>query len=175
MFGCVGYVQTSLPITYGMAKLYVMEYNDAVIKMCVKERSPALRHVSRTHRVDLDWLFERINRDPGVFIKFVPTKEQLADILTKGSFTAEAWNAISKSCLILPRSAVKIRNQTQQAHVAIYSQAATVSSVSFAASSCVCMASSSNSPMTGHVVAGREAVHVEDTVVAAREGACCQP
>ena len=65
----------SLPISYGRAKLYVMEDNDAVIKMCVKERSPALRHVSRTHRVGLDWLFESIDMDSGVFIKFVPTQD----------------------------------------------------------------------------------------------------
>ena len=48
-----------------------------------------MRHVSRTHGVDLDWLFERITKDPGVSIQFVPTKEQLADVLTKGSFTAK--------------------------------------------------------------------------------------
>ena len=42
------------------AKLVVMEDNEAVIKMIIKGRSPTLRHVSRTHRVDLDWLFERI-------------------------------------------------------------------------------------------------------------------
>ena len=36
MFGSVDYVPPSLPISYGMAKLYVMEDNDAVIKMCVK-------------------------------------------------------------------------------------------------------------------------------------------
>ena len=143
----------SLPITYVLAKLYVMEDNDAVIKMCVKERSPALRHVSRTHRVDLDWLFERINRDPGVFIKFVPTKEQLAGILTKGSFTAEAWNALSKLCLILPRSAIKIRNQTQQAHVAFYSQVATVSSVASLHHQFVFMASSSNLPTVSEALA----------------------
>ena len=35
-----------------------MEDNDAVIKMCIKGRSPALRHVARTHRINLDWLSE---------------------------------------------------------------------------------------------------------------------
>ena len=52
--------------------------------MIVKGRSPNLRHVGRTHRVDLDWLFERIMKDPGIFVKYVGTKEQLAGILTKG-------------------------------------------------------------------------------------------
>ena len=51
--------------------------------MIIKGRSPNLRHVPRTHRVDLDWLFERVSLDPGVLIKYVGTKEQLGDILTK--------------------------------------------------------------------------------------------
>ena len=44
------------------AKLYVFEDNEAVIKMIIKGRSPTMRHVSRTHRVDLDWLFDRTPR-----------------------------------------------------------------------------------------------------------------
>ena len=36
----------------------------AVIKMIIKGRSPTMRHVSRTHRVALDWLFDRINLNP---------------------------------------------------------------------------------------------------------------
>ena len=39
------------------ALLYVFEDNEAVIKMIMKGRSPTMRHVSRTHRVALDWLF----------------------------------------------------------------------------------------------------------------------
>ena len=75
--------------------------------MTVKQRSPTMRHVSRTHRVDLDWLFERISKDPGIFVQYVPTKDQIADILTKGSFTADAWNVLCKLCVILPSSSYK--------------------------------------------------------------------
>ena len=46
------------------ALLYVFEDNEAVIKMIMKGRSPTMRHVSRTHRVALDWLFDRISRTP---------------------------------------------------------------------------------------------------------------
>ena len=67
------------------ALLYVFEDNEAVIKMIIKGRSPTMRHVSRTHRVGLDWLFDRINLDPKIQIKYIDTKNQLADILTKGS------------------------------------------------------------------------------------------
>ena len=51
-----------------------------------------MRHVSRTHRVALDWLFDRINLDPKIQIKYIDTKNQLADILTTGNFTRDEWN-----------------------------------------------------------------------------------
>ena len=37
---------------------------------------------------------------PGILVKYVGTKEQLADILAKGSFTADAWNTLLNQCLI---------------------------------------------------------------------------
>ena len=74
------------------ALLYVFEDNEAVIKMIIKGRSPTMRHVSRTHRVALDWLFDRINLDPKIQIKYIDTKNQLADISTKGNFTRDEWN-----------------------------------------------------------------------------------
>ena len=74
------------------ALLYVFEDNEAVIKMITKGRSPTMRHVSRTHTVALDWLFDRINLDPKIQIKYIDTKNQLADILTKGNFTRDEWN-----------------------------------------------------------------------------------
>ena len=72
--------------------LYIFEDNEAVIKMIIKGRSPTMRHVSRTHRVALDWLFHRINLDPKIQIKYIDTKNRLADILTKGNFTRDEWN-----------------------------------------------------------------------------------
>ena len=69
--------------------MYVFEDNEAVIKMIIKGRSPTMRHVPRTHRVALDWLFDRI---PKIQIKYVDTENQLADILTKGNFTRDEWN-----------------------------------------------------------------------------------
>ena len=74
------------------ASLYVFEDNEAVIKMIIKGRSPTIRHVSRTHRVALDSLFDRINLDPKIQIKYIDTKNQLAGILTKGNFTRDEWN-----------------------------------------------------------------------------------
>ena len=74
------------------ALLYVFEDNEAVIKMIIRGRSPTMSHVSRTHRVALDWLFDRINLDSKIQIKHIDTKNQLADISTKGSFTRDEWN-----------------------------------------------------------------------------------
>ena len=74
------------------ALLYVFEDNEAVIKMIMKGRSPTMRHVSRTHRVALDWLCDRINLDSKIQIKYIDNKNQLADILTKGNFTRDEWN-----------------------------------------------------------------------------------
>ena len=72
--------------------LYVFEDTEAVIKMIIKGRSPTMRHVSRTHRVALDWLFDRFDLDPKIQIRYIDTKHQLADILTKGNFTRDEWN-----------------------------------------------------------------------------------
>ena len=63
------------------------EDNAAVIQMINKRRSPSLRHVTSTHRVDLHWLLERVNWPHFILITNVRTNDQLADILTKGMFT----------------------------------------------------------------------------------------
>ena len=71
----------------GESQLYIFENNEAVIKMIIKGRSPKMRHVSRTHRVALDWLFDRINLDlTKIQIKSVDTRNQLADNQTKRKF-----------------------------------------------------------------------------------------
>ena len=48
--------------------------------------------VSRTHRVALDWLFDRILLEPKTQIRYVDARNQLADVLTKGSFSRGEWN-----------------------------------------------------------------------------------
>ena len=95
-YGDIDYVPCTLPMSSGIGKCIIFEDNDAVIKQTIKGRSPNMRHVARTHRVDLDWLWERIRDDPGVFIKYVGTKEQIADMFTKGSFTAEQWGKLCR-------------------------------------------------------------------------------
>ena len=88
----IGSVPSNVQSSRQEALLYMFEDNEAVIKKIIKGRSPTMRHVSRTHRVAPDWLFDRINLDPKIQIKYIDTKNQLADILTKGNFTRDEWN-----------------------------------------------------------------------------------
>ena len=76
-------VPANVQSSHQEALLYVFNDNEAVIKMIIKGRSPTMRHVSRTNRVALDWLFDQINLDPKIQLKYIDTKNQLADILTK--------------------------------------------------------------------------------------------
>ena len=65
-------VPSNVQSSHQEALLYLFEDNEAVIKI---------------HRVALDWLFDRINLDPKIQIKYIDTKSQLADILT----TLKQW------------------------------------------------------------------------------------
>ena len=62
----VDFISSNVNSSRQEALLYVFEDKEAVIKMIMKGRSPTMRHVCRTHRVALDWLFDRINLDPRV-------------------------------------------------------------------------------------------------------------
>ena len=56
--------------------LYVFEDNEALIKQKKIGRSAAMRHTSRTHRVDLDWQYDRNNLEPMIQIKCVNTTQE---------------------------------------------------------------------------------------------------
>ena len=88
----VDFISSNVHSSRQEALLYIFEDNEAVIKMIIKGRNSTMRHVSRTHRVVLDWLFDRINLGSKIQMKYINTKNQLADILTKGNFTRDEWN-----------------------------------------------------------------------------------
>ena len=88
----------TMPENRGLAKIVILEDNEPVIKMVIKKRWPQLRYVPRTHRIDLDGLFELIHSLTGVSIRHIGTKMQIADIFTKGMFTVAQF----KSCSRLP-------------------------------------------------------------------------
>ena len=69
----IDYVPYSVPERTSTAKLIIMEDNEAVIQMTKKGRSPNMRHVVRTHRVSLDWLWARLDphRNEGISLRWV--------------------------------------------------------------------------------------------------------
>ena len=87
-------------------KLIVLEDNQAVIKIIQKGRTPALRHLHRTHRIDLDWITETCQSEQ-IDLKYVGTKEQIADMMTKHFEPKKAplWNDLLQLALILPTGA----------------------------------------------------------------------
>ena len=62
------------------ALLYVFEDNESRYQDYYKRQKSNDEHVSKTHRVALDWLFDRINLDPKIQIKYIYTQNQFADI-----------------------------------------------------------------------------------------------
>ena len=59
-----------------------MEDNEAVIKIVKKARSMALRHLPRTHTIDVRWLFE-VCSHPRVRLCYVNAKQQIAGLMAK--------------------------------------------------------------------------------------------
>ena len=63
VFESIDHVLPSIPNSSHSTQLHLFEDNAAVTQVFDKgrRRSPNLRHVPGTHRVDLDWLFETVN------------------------------------------------------------------------------------------------------------------
>ena len=70
---------------------YLLEDTAAVIEMIMKGLSPSWRHGTRTHGVDLDWLFERTNLHHSVIFVKMRTNDHLADFVHQGSFSSQHW------------------------------------------------------------------------------------
>ncbi|CAE7029195.1 GIP [Symbiodinium natans] len=79
----------ALPMQQFMEKVFGREVllqchqdNSAVIQIVHAGYSPKLRHVSKTHRIDLSSLYE-VYEDPYVRLTYINTDKQRADIFTK--------------------------------------------------------------------------------------------
>ena len=84
------YFAYTRPRTATVTDLIIAEDNQAVIKIIQKARSMALRHLPRTHRIDLQWLFE-VCSNPRVHFRYVGTLRQVADLMTKALNKPETW------------------------------------------------------------------------------------
>ena len=72
-------------------ELEVLEDNEATIKIVRKGYSAKLRHISRTHRVNLASVKE-IFENPRMILNYVGTLEQASDIFTK-ALEPQKWGA----------------------------------------------------------------------------------
>jgi hypothetical protein len=81
--------------------LIIAEDNEAVIKIVKKARSMALRHLPRTHRIDVQWLFE-VCANPRVRMLYVNTKQQIADLMTKSLNNLQIWEHLLDVAQIRP-------------------------------------------------------------------------
>ena len=66
------------------------EDNAAMIQVCRTGKNPTMRHLGRTHRIDVHWLHERF-AEPGFKLIYEQTKAMRADILTKGFVEEDKW------------------------------------------------------------------------------------
>ena len=73
-------------------ELIVCEDNEAVNEI-VSNRTLALRHVSRTRRINLDWTYDTM-QSQGISLKYVNTKNQIADMMTKAFTRRETWETL---------------------------------------------------------------------------------
>ena len=80
-----------------------LQDNDAVIATVKKGRSTTLRHCSRTQRIALDWLLERLREAESMTLRYVKTTNQNAVFLTKASFSAPQWAHLCRSNGLYPK------------------------------------------------------------------------
>ena len=86
------------------AQLFVVEDNEAVIQMIIQGRSSHTRCVSRTHRLNLEWLSDRVNMDLKISVTNVHSRQHIADMSTKGSLTSCKWNELMILFCAVPES-----------------------------------------------------------------------
>ena len=113
--------------------LHSFEDNQVVLRHMNKGRSPTMCRVSRTHRVRvarLHDLHKSGSNDPD-------DKQQLADILTKQSFTAERWTQLTLQVNIITHTTITQSNSPTSAAVvdSLFSSVSKRARESFATSS----------------------------------------
>ena len=67
------------------------EDNSAAIQILMTGKNPTIRHMGRTHRVDLAWLHEVFMNQDDVRLQFCDTDKQAADIFTKPFVSEPLW------------------------------------------------------------------------------------
>ena len=65
----------------------------------------AMKHVGRTHRIAIDWLFE-LCRHEFISLRSVNTKYQIADVFTKAVTKGDTWKMLTDLMQIRPDRSV---------------------------------------------------------------------
>ena len=79
------------------------EDNQTMIRVCETGRNPTMRHLGRTHFVQVAWLKERFD-SPGLKLIYEKSAKQAADIYTKGFDNQQRWDAASKNIAVVDQS-----------------------------------------------------------------------
>jgi hypothetical protein len=75
-------------------ELRFYEDNQACITIVGTGRNPQLRHLGRTHKVDVQWLHEMF-ADAGFQLEYIQSDDQAADIFTKAFTSVEKWRVVT--------------------------------------------------------------------------------
>ena len=77
------------------------EDNQTMIRAVKSGRNPTMRHMGRTHYVQIKWLQERFKAGD-LSLKFTPSAKQMADIYTKPFDNAARWQTAQENiaCLL---------------------------------------------------------------------------
>ena len=79
---------------YGdLVMLHVKEDNEAMIKVLTSGRNPTMRYLSRTHGIDVRWLFE-VSSGKFVKLEYTKSEDQAADIFTKPFEVGTKWSVL---------------------------------------------------------------------------------
>ena len=68
-----------------------MEDNEASAQIIKTGKCPTLRHMNRTHNVDVAWLHDRFKAKDMIVVELCPTRLMAADIFTKGFTEVNKW------------------------------------------------------------------------------------
>ena len=74
-------------------KLVFQEDNQATTQILKIQKNPTLRHINRTHRVNVSWLCEAFKNLKEIELKYCKTDAMAADIFTKAFTDPIKWNA----------------------------------------------------------------------------------
>ena len=128
--------------------LIVLEDNQSTIAVAEKGWSKALRHIKRTHRVNVAWIGEVIG-SPEVKMHYIESRKQAADIFTKAFTSKEKFQELCELVGITRVGASHIVRVVPPARHVSFCQAA----------SCVSLFCQSDAPRKSHLPARARSRH----------------